>query len=67
MQKSWSLLTRLVVISVSLLVVGLTLYTAWPMLGPLSLALLLAYTLNPLVIAAQERFRLQRKWAVTLV
>jgi predicted PurR-regulated permease PerM len=65
--KSWSLVTRLIIIGVSLLVVGLTLYTAWPMLGPLSLALLLAYTLNPLVIAAQERFRLQRKWAVTLV
>ena len=67
MQKSWSLLTRLIVIAVSLLVVGLTLYAAWPMLGPLSLSLLLAYTLNPLVIALEERYRLQRKWAVSAV
>jgi len=65
--NSWSLLTRLVVIAISLLVVGLTLYSAWPLLGPLSIALLLAYSLNPLVISVEERFRLQRKWAVTLV
>jgi predicted PurR-regulated permease PerM len=67
MKKSWSLLTRLIVIAVSLLVVGLTLYAAWPLLGPLSLSLLLAYTLNPLVINLQERFRMQRKWAVSAV
>jgi predicted PurR-regulated permease PerM len=37
------------------------------MLGPLSLSLLLAYNLNPLVINLEERYRLQRKWAVSIV
>jgi predicted PurR-regulated permease PerM len=63
----WSNLTRTIVITVGLVLIGWLLYAFRPLVGPLIIAALLAYTLNPLVNVVQRRSRLNRKWAVPLV
>lgn len=63
----WSNFTRIVVTVVVLVLVGWLLYVFQPLVSPLIIAALLAYTLNPLVDVAQRRGRLSRKWAVPLV
>jgi predicted PurR-regulated permease PerM len=63
----WSNLTRTVVVTVSLILIGALLYTFRPLVSPLIIAVLLAYMVNPLVAWLQYRTHLQRKWAVTIV
>ena len=63
----WSNLTRTVVITVGLVLIGWLLYAFRPLVGPLIIAALLVYTLNPLVNVVQRRSRWNRKWAVPLV
>lgn len=53
--------------AVGLVLIGWLLYSFRPLVSPLIIAALLAYTLNPLVNVVQRRSRLSRKWAVPLV
>jgi predicted PurR-regulated permease PerM len=63
----WSTLTRSVIIGVGLVLLGWLLYSARQLLAPLIVAILLAYTLNPLVKLVQIRLQFSRTWAVSLV
>jgi predicted PurR-regulated permease PerM len=63
----WGNLTRTVVITVLLVLIGWLLYAFQPLVSPLIIAALLAYALNPLVDVVQQRGRLSRKWAVPFV
>ena len=63
----WNNLTRTIVIAVILVLIGWLLYAFQPLVSPLIIAALLAYTLNPLVNVVQQRGHLSRKWAVPLV
>jgi len=63
----WSTFARTVVMAVVLVLIGWLLYAFQPLVGPLIIAALLAYTLSPLVNVVQRRGRLSRKWAVPLV
>lgn len=65
--QPWSTLTRLIVATLSLFLIGLVVYTARPLLGPLVAAALLAFTLHPIAKAVQARSRLGYRWAVTVV
>jgi len=68
MQKTqWSNLTRIVIITIGLIVAGWLLYAFRSMVSPLIIAVLVAYVLHPAVELAERRFKLQRKWAVALV
>lgn len=63
----WSTLTRVVVLSISLILIGWLVYVMRLFISPLIVAGLLAYVLNPLVRQLQIRARLAHKWAVPLV
>ncbi|MEW5989691.1 MAG: AI-2E family transporter, partial [Chloroflexota bacterium] len=67
MSPQWSSTTRIIVASVCLIVLGLMLYFARPLIGPIIVAALLAYALNPLVKLVKRRARLPHKAAVSLV
>ena len=63
----WSTLTRAVVIAIGIILAGWLFYIAGPIIGPLIIAALLAYVLNPLVRLVQAWARLSRKWSVPIV
>lgn len=65
--RQWSMTTRAVVIIVCLVLVSLFAYEIRPLITPLILAGLLAYTLNLAVRFLTRRTPLSRKWAVNLV
>jgi predicted PurR-regulated permease PerM len=65
--NQWSPLTRLIVAGVVVFLVGLFIYAVRPLIGPLVVAALLAYILNPLAHALHGRSRLSYRWAVTIV
>ena len=65
--RQWSTTTRAVVIIICLVLIGIFAYEIRPLITPLILAGLLAYTLNLAVRYLNRRTRLSRKWAVNLV
>jgi predicted PurR-regulated permease PerM len=64
---NWSTTTRVIVVTVVLVLVGWFIVVVRPLIGPMIVAALLAYTLHPLVVRLQNRFRLQHRQAVALV
>jgi len=66
-KQGWSTPTRVVVVAVCLIVIGLLLYRAQPLIAPLVLAGLLAYVLNLVVRFLKNKTNLKRKWAVNIV
>jgi len=67
MRHKWSTQTRIVVVLVCLVALGLLLFRAQPLIGPLIFAGLLAYVLNLVVRFISNRTRLSRKWTVYIV
>jgi predicted PurR-regulated permease PerM len=67
MRHKWSTPTRIVVVLVCLVALGLLLARAQPLIGPLIIAGLLAYVLNLVVRFISNRTRLSRKWTVYIV
>lgn len=67
MNAQWSLFARAVAVAVTLTVIGLFFYVIRPMIGPIIIAALIAYVLNPLVRLSKVRLRLSHQWAVPLV
>jgi predicted PurR-regulated permease PerM len=67
MTSSWNTNTRVIVITVLLILAGLLINALGPLIGPLIVAALFAYTLNPLVVRLETSARLRHSWAVALV
>jgi len=67
MKRTWSTSTRIIVVVICLLLIGLFLYRAQPLIVPLVLAGLLAYVLNLIVRYLSGRTKLKRKRAVNIV
>lgn len=67
MSKSWSRTTRFFVVAVALIGFVWFLWVANRLIGPLAIAGLLAYVLNPTVTAVNTRTRLKRNVVVLLV
>jgi predicted PurR-regulated permease PerM len=67
MSQSWSKTTRYFVLSLSLAALIWFLIAARGLIGPLAIAALLAYVLNPAVAFVNTRTKLPRKWVVLLV
>ncbi len=67
MNTQWSVFTRAVVVTVSLITIVFFLYVIRPMIGPLIIAALLAYVLNPLVRRLKTKARFSHQWAVPTV
>lgn len=65
--KSWSTTTRYIVLMLMLAALLWLAIAARELLGPLAIAALLAYVLNPLVRIIATQSHLSRSWAVTLV
>lgn len=67
MTHHWSLTTRIMVISVILILTGLFLYLIRPLLGPMIIAALIAYLLHPLVVRLEAYPRITHNAATNLV
>ncbi|MDH5506634.1 MAG: AI-2E family transporter [Anaerolineae bacterium] len=67
MKSGWSTQTRYFVLTIVLVLLVWFLYTARIMIGPLVVAALFAFVLNPTVAAFSKRLRISRKLAVSLV
>lgn len=67
MNMQWSVFTRAVVVTVSILAIVFFLYVIRPMIGPLIIAALLAYVLTPLVRRLKIKARFSHQWAVPTV
>ena len=65
--QQWSQNARLMALLLSIVGVGLLAYTARALVGPLVIAALLAYVLNPIVTFVNERTRLPRSIVVSLL
>lgn len=66
-RRQWSTTTRAAVIFIILALFGIFLFEVRPLISPLILAGLLAYTLNLAVRYVMRRTPLSRKWAVNLI
>ncbi len=67
MSQSWNKTTRYLVLILSLAGLVWFLIAARGLIGPLAIAALLAYVLNPSVVFVNTRTKLPRKWVVLLV
>lgn len=67
MTSNWSTTTRMFVTATLLILLGLFIHAIQPLIGPMIVAALLAYTLHPLVVRLETRAHLQHKSAVALV
>ncbi|KAA3658452.1 MAG: AI-2E family transporter [Chloroflexi bacterium] len=67
MSPQWSRTTKVVIAFTSLFVIGLVFYLSRALMGPLLIAILLAYLLDPVVEFVQKRTRLSSKWSSTIV
>lgn len=65
--KSWTPTTRIIVLMLTLAALLWLAIAARELLGPLAIAALLAYVLNPLVKTIAAQTHLGRNWAVNLV
>jgi predicted PurR-regulated permease PerM len=67
MKRQWNTTTRLVVIFICLALTAIVAYEIQPLIVPLIIAALLAYTLNLATTPLTNRTRLGHKWSVNLV
>ncbi len=67
MRSSWTPTTRIVIIAVLLIIVGLFINAIRPLIAPMTVAALTAYTLYPLAARLEKYPRITYKWAVALV
>jgi len=67
MRSNWTLTTRIVIIAVLLILTGLFVNAIRPLISPMIIAALSAYTLYPLVARLEMHPRISYKWAVALV
>jgi predicted PurR-regulated permease PerM len=67
MSNHWNSTTRVVIVTVLLILAGLFINAARPLIGPLTVAALFAYALHPMVGRLETRTRLPYKWAVNFV
>ena len=67
MKSTWTSTTKIVVVSVFLILLGLFIYAIRPLIGPIIVAALLAYSLFPLVERLENHPRISHKGAVLLV
>lgn len=67
MSPHWSKSTKILVLILATFAILVTLYFTRPLIGPLTIAALLAFVLNPLVEGIVARSRLRRNSAVLLV
>jgi predicted PurR-regulated permease PerM len=67
MKRTWSTSTKIVVVVICFLLIGLFLFRAQPLIAPLVFAGLLAYILNLVARFLKNRTRLGRKPAVNIV
>jgi predicted PurR-regulated permease PerM len=67
MKSTWTPTTKIVVVAVFLILLGMFIYAIRPLIGPLTVAALLAYALFPLVERLENRPRISHKGAVLLV
>jgi predicted PurR-regulated permease PerM len=65
--KSWNTTTRYIVLMLLLGALLWILIAARELIGPLAIAALIAYILNPLVNSVSEKVHLSRNWVVLLV
>ncbi len=66
MGPNWSLQTRYLVTGLVLLLVGVAIYYLRELLGPLVIAALFAYILDPAVTILTRVTRMKRRWAASL-
>lgn len=67
MSKSWSKTTRYFVLGIVIILLVWFLVAANGLIGPLAIAAMLAYVLNPMVSLVNSRTKLPRNWVVLLV
>lgn len=67
MRNNWNSTTRIVVVALLLILTGLFISAIRPLIGPMTVAALFAYALQPLVQRIETRTRMRRKWAVVVV
>lgn len=67
MSYQWSQLTRVIVVSISLILTAAVLYAIRPLLGPIVLSFLFAYMLLPAVRQLHQRTRLTYRLSVVTV
>jgi len=67
MSSQWSRTTKVIIALTSLFVMGLVLYLSRALMGPLLVAILLAYLLDPVVEFIEKRTPLTSKWSSTIV
>jgi len=67
MNNHWNPTTRVIIVAVLLVLIGLFINAIRPLIGPLTVAALFAYAFHPLVDRLETRTRLSYKWAVNFV
>ncbi len=67
MCSNWTPTTRIVIIAVFLILTGLFVNAIRPLISPMIIAALVAYTLYPLVARLEMHPRISYKWAVALI
>lgn len=67
MKSTWTPTTKVVVVSVFIILLGIFIYAIRPLISPLIVAALLAYTLYPLVARLENHPRISPNGAVLLV
>lgn len=66
-REPWSMPTRYIVVTLSLIALVWFVFAAQELLRPLLLAAFLAYLINPTIELVNARTRINRRWAVLLV
>lgn len=67
MNNTWSIQTRYLVLVILMLLLAALVYFARALIGPLVVAALIAYVLDPAVSLIGSRFRVHRRFAVPIV
>ncbi len=67
MSPQWSRTAKVIIAFTSLFVIGLIFYLSRALMGPLLIAILLAYLLGPVVEFIEKRTPLTSKWSSTIV
>lgn len=67
MTNQWSVPTRIIALALSVIFIVLVIFQIWPLVGPLIIAGLLAYALNPLTSFLNRKTRLSHRWSVNVV
>jgi len=67
MNNKWNSTTRVIVVTIFIIVIGLIVYSLRPLIGPMTVAALFAYTLYPVTRRLEVRTRIRHGFAVALV